>query len=77
MVSIAFVRNIISVIIMFAFTPWIRNMGIRDAYILISILALAILLLPVPLAFWGKKLRIKMAPRYRHFARSQIAHRQV
>jgi hypothetical protein len=77
MVAVVFLRNALSVVIMFSFTPWITNMGIRNAYILISVLAIVVLNVPILLLKWGKALRRKTAPRYRKFAQLQVSHRQV
>lgn len=69
LISFVFVRNALSVVIMFSFTPWITNMGVRNASILISLLVIVLLSFPLPLLIWDKNVRIKTVPRYKRYAR--------
>lgn len=73
--GIVFTRNAISVLVLFALTPWIDGMGLRSVYVIISVLCFLTLLLPVPLLLWGKKARIATAARYREMARRQPTRR--
>lgn len=71
MVGVVFVRNAISVIIMFSLNPWLQGMGTQNTFILLAVVALVILLIPVPLLFWGKKARASTREIYKHYAGRQ------
>jgi len=72
-----FTRNIFSVIILFALTPWINGMGVQNVHVLMAVLCFVISALPVPLLIWGKKARIATATRYRKMASQQPTHRDT
>ncbi|GKZ23295.1 hypothetical protein AbraIFM66951_011688 [Aspergillus brasiliensis] len=67
-VAVAFVRNAISIIIMFVFTPWIDGMGIKSTFILCGVLAFVSLNICIPMIMFGKKARIHTAERYKYYA---------
>ncbi|PSR76563.1 major facilitator superfamily domain-containing protein [Coniella lustricola] len=71
LVAVIFVRNGLSVVIMFALTPWIEGMGVQNAFILMAIIAFVILSIPLPLLKWGKQARIKSAATYAHYSMRQ------
>lgn len=75
LVGVVFTRNVFSVIVLFAITPWIEGMGVQNLHVLTACLALAIGLLPVPLLRWGKKARVATADRYRRMALRQPTQR--
>ncbi|KAI2708394.1 hypothetical protein CBS147332_6455 [Penicillium roqueforti] len=75
LVGVIFMRNIFSVVVLFALTPWVEGMGLRDLHILLAVIALVVLLIPVPLLVWGKKARIATAASYRKMAANQLSHR--
>ncbi|KAK8146169.1 hypothetical protein G3M48_003495 [Beauveria asiatica] len=75
LVGVVFTRNAMSVVVLFALTPWINAMGLRNLHIMISILCCLLLLMPVALLIWGKKARIATAARYRAMAHRQPTHR--
>ncbi|HQT70751.1 MAG TPA: hypothetical protein PLE48_10035 [Thiobacillus sp.] len=77
LVGVVFTRNAISVVVLFALTPWVSAMGLRDLHILIGVLSFVILLLPVALLIWGKKARIATARSYMEMARRQPTRRDV
>ncbi|ORY02841.1 major facilitator superfamily domain-containing protein [Clohesyomyces aquaticus] len=77
LVGVVFVRNVFSVIVLFALTPWINRMGVQNVHILTATIVLAVLLLPAPLLVWGKKIRIATAKRYRDMAMRQPTHRTL
>ncbi|CAG7939422.1 unnamed protein product [Penicillium nalgiovense] len=77
LIGVIFMRNIFSVIVLFALTPWVNGMGIRNLHILLAIIAFLTLLIPIPLLLWGKKARIATAPSYRKMAANQLSHRTV
>jgi hypothetical protein len=62
------VRNILSVVVLFALTPWISGMGVQNVFILTAVICFVILSIPVPLLIWRKKARIATAKRYRQMA---------
>ncbi|KID83526.1 Major facilitator superfamily transporter [Metarhizium guizhouense ARSEF 977] len=77
LVGVIFTRNAFSVVVLFALTPWISGMGLRNVHILVSMLCFAILLIPVILLIWGKKFRAASAKAYMSYARRQPTHRDV
>ncbi|KAJ5347546.1 uncharacterized protein N7506_000799 [Penicillium brevicompactum] len=77
LVGVIFMRNILSVIVLFVLTPWVNRMGMRDLHILVAVIAFIILLMPIPLLKWGKQARIATASRYRKMAANQLSHRTV
>jgi hypothetical protein len=77
MIGIVFVRNLFAVVILFALTPWTTKMGVQNVSIIMAAVCFAILLIPIPLLLWGKKMRIATANRYRRMAMRQPAHRTL
>jgi hypothetical protein len=77
MVGVVFVRNVLSVIVLFTLTPWITGMGIQNLHILIAVICFVSLLLPVPLLMWGKKARVATAGSYKKMALRQLSHRTI
>lgn len=67
----------LSVVVLFALTPWIKATGVQNVYIITAMVCFAVSLLPIPLLIWGKKARIATAKRYQLMARRQPAHRTV
>lgn len=77
MVVIVFCRNIISVIMLFIYTPWVSNLGLEHTFLIISILCLVTLLgIPIILLIYGKRLRISSVAKYRHFSGRQTVLRR-
>lgn len=69
MVAIVFCRNGISLIVLFIYTPWIEHLGIKNTYLLVAFLALAVLLAaPIIFLFLGKRIRQATASAFRHYA---------
>ncbi|KAL1981972.1 hypothetical protein VTN96DRAFT_1938 [Rasamsonia emersonii] len=64
LVSVAFVRNGLATVIVFALTPWIESVGLYNMFVSAACLATAILLLTVPMIVWGKRARCWTAGRY-------------
>lgn len=77
LVGVIFMRNIISLIVLFVLTPWVNGMGMQNLHILCAFVALAIYLIPAPLLIWGKKARFMTANSYRAMAEKQVTHRAV
>lgn len=64
-VAITFFRCAISIIGPFTITPWLDRVGVTNVFIMCGFINLFINSLGIPLAIWGKKARILLAPRYR------------
>ena len=77
MVGVVFIRNILSLIVLFVLTPWITGMGMQSLHILVAVLAFVIYMLPIPLLVWGKKARVATAARYKKMAATQVSHRAI
>lgn len=69
--GIVFVRNMISVPVLFGLAPWLSSMGLVDFHILLAALCFAFLLPPIPLLIWGKRIRGATASNYRDMASRQ------
>ncbi|OQE31732.1 hypothetical protein PENSTE_c001G03975 [Penicillium steckii] len=76
LVAVALMRNLLSVIIMFTFTPWITGLGIRDTFIMVAVLATVSLLIPIAFLIWGKQWRRSGADKYRKYALTQVVRRE-
>lgn len=60
-VSISFVRNIFSVILLFALEPWFEAEGLRKSFITMGVMCFVIQLLFIPMIMFGKKARVRTA----------------
>ncbi|KAK5046105.1 hypothetical protein LTR84_008562 [Exophiala bonariae] len=67
-VSISFVRNIFSVILLFALEPWFAAEGLRNSFITMGVLCFVIQLLFIPMIIFGKRARVITADRYNRMA---------
>ncbi|OJI99560.1 hypothetical protein ASPVEDRAFT_50977 [Aspergillus versicolor CBS 583.65] len=77
LVGVILVRNGISVLIMFVFTPWVNNLGIQNTFICIALISLIMTLLPIILLVMGKAARARTAADYRKFAVRQAVYRTL
>ncbi|KAJ5678735.1 hypothetical protein N7462_006979 [Penicillium macrosclerotiorum] len=77
LVGVIFMRNIVSVIVLFVLTPWVNGMGMQNLHILCAVIAFVLYLIPVPLLVWGKKARVATAASYKKMAANQIGRRTV
>ncbi|KAM3469231.1 hypothetical protein MY5147_007194 [Beauveria neobassiana] len=75
LVGVTLIRNLLTVGILFALTPWLDGMGIRDTHILISVLTVLILVGPLGLIIWGRRARISTATSYKRMAMRQPTRR--
>jgi hypothetical protein len=76
MVAIVFCRNIISVAMLFIYTPWIEHMGIQNTFLVVAVICLIVCVAcPVVLLLFGKRLRIATAKKYRDLSGRQVRHR--
>lgn len=67
LVAVVFVRNAVSVLIMYVLTPWLDALGVRNLFICVAFLALLISLAPVPFLIWGKRARVASASQYTRY----------
>ncbi|KAL4965432.1 MFS general substrate transporter [Aspergillus stella-maris] len=77
LVGVAFVRNGLSTIFVFAVTPWIEASGLRDMFIAVACISTGTLLILIPMIMYGKKMRVWTAKRYREMARLQPGARKI
>ncbi|TQV91519.1 Major facilitator superfamily transporter [Cordyceps javanica] len=75
LVGVTLIRNLLTVGILFALTPWLDGMGVQDTHILIAVLTVIILVGPLGLILWGKKARVRTAASYRRMAIRQPTRR--
>ncbi|KKY19529.1 putative synaptic vesicle transporter svop [Phaeomoniella chlamydospora] len=75
LVSVTFTRNLISMIFVFAATPWIASVGMQNVYITIGVLLTAVLLGNFVFIIWGKQFRVMTREKYRAWARRQFGGR--
>ncbi|GME65696.1 MFS transporter [Neofusicoccum parvum] len=69
LVGVAFVRNGLATVMVFALTPWVEGLGLQGLFLSVGCLALAINLTTIPIIIWGKTLRQATANRYHLLAR--------
>ncbi|PKX89624.1 putative MFS transporter [Aspergillus novofumigatus IBT 16806] len=67
-VSVAFLRNAISIGIPFAISPWLERSGAQDMFIACGFTSLAVTMTIIPMVLYGKKMRMVTAGRYRVMA---------
>ncbi|KAJ5121912.1 hypothetical protein N7448_003045 [Penicillium atrosanguineum] len=77
LVGVIFMRNVISLVVLFVLTPWVNGMGMQNLHILCAVVAFAVYMIPVPLLIWGKKARINTAAAYKKMAVTQVSHRTI
>ncbi|KAJ6170300.1 hypothetical protein N7485_007646 [Penicillium canescens] len=71
LVGVTLTRNTFSTAFIFALTPWVAKVGLKNAFITILVVAIAILMSFVVFLRYGKALRSLAASRYLHFAARQ------
>ncbi|KAJ5231775.1 uncharacterized protein N7469_006363 [Penicillium citrinum] len=77
LVGVIFMRNIISVIVLFVLTPWADGMGLQNLHVICAVVAFLVYLIPVPLLIWGKQARLRTSPSYKRLAATHVSHRIV
>ncbi|KAH8878810.1 MFS general substrate transporter [Thozetella sp. PMI_491] len=71
-VGVIFVRNVISVIILFSLTPWINAIGLQDMFISFTFITLFFLVgFPVLLLTYGKRFRYASIPLFEEYSAQQ------
>ncbi|KIW45113.1 uncharacterized protein PV06_03527 [Exophiala oligosperma] len=63
-VGVTFVRNAISIAMPFTVSPWLKNMGMANMFIVVGCLCFGIGMAYVPLLIYGKRIRTALGPRY-------------
>ena len=64
-------------ILVFALTPWVSAMGIKNVIIMITVIGTAVLSFVVVFITWGKQFRVWTTKRYRYYAERQFEARRV
>lgn len=77
LVGVTFTRNALATIFVFALTPWINGVGMKNVFITIGVIGIAVLSFAFVFIAKGKQFRIWTAPRYRYFAERQFDARKV
>ncbi|KAI1611906.1 synaptic vesicle transporter [Exophiala viscosa] len=75
MVALTVTRNIVATIFVFAISPWIDGIGVQNVFIMCGVLMTVIVGSVFIFIFFGKRLRVKAARKYRYFAERQYATR--
>ncbi|KAL4987420.1 major facilitator superfamily domain-containing protein [Aspergillus falconensis] len=68
MIALTFIRNVISTMFVFALQPWVDRVGLNWFYVTFGLITMLVMMGNLVFICFGKKLRIKMAGRYRRFA---------
>lgn len=68
LVGVVFVRNALAAVLWLCVMPWMDGSGIRSVFIVAAAMSMVILLIPVPLLYWGRSGRIATADKYRHYS---------
>lgn len=61
LIIITVVRNGIATATTFAINPWLNGLGLQNMFISVGCISLGILLLTIPMVFWGRKARYHTA----------------
>ena len=77
LIGVAFVRNALGTILVFAVPPWVNNMGVYSMFVLLGCLGLVVSSTYIPMLIWGKKWRIRCAKRYEYYALRQFGIRSI
>ncbi|PYH42370.1 MFS general substrate transporter [Aspergillus saccharolyticus JOP 1030-1] len=77
LVGVAFVRNGLSTVFVFALTPWIEATGLVNMFIAVACIATGTLLSLIPMIMYGKRMRVWTATRYRAMAQLQPGARRI
>ncbi|KAL4777261.1 major facilitator superfamily domain-containing protein [Aspergillus nidulans var. acristatus] len=77
LVGVAFVRNGLATVFVFALTPWIEASGLINMFIAVACIATAMTLTMVPMIVFGKRLRVWTEVRYRRMAALQPGGRRL
>ncbi|OJJ94770.1 hypothetical protein ASPACDRAFT_1883858 [Aspergillus aculeatus ATCC 16872] len=75
LVGVTLTRNTFSTVFIFALSPWVAKVGLKDTFVTILVLAVAILLAFVVFLRYGKALRGFSASRYLYYAARQYKER--
>ncbi|PYI23950.1 MFS general substrate transporter [Aspergillus japonicus CBS 114.51] len=75
LVGVTLTRNTFSTVFIFALSPWVARVGLKDTFVTILVLAVAILLAFVVFLRYGKSLRGFSASRYLYYAARQYKER--
>jgi hypothetical protein len=72
-VGVIFVRNVLSVAILFSMTPWIEAMGLQYMIVLLALITLTINMgFPILLLMFGKRARQSTITVFGSFARQEV-----
>ncbi|KAF4539041.1 MFS transporter [Lasiodiplodia theobromae] len=69
LVGVTFMRNALATIIVFALTPWIEAIGLRNMFLNVGCLSFGICLTTIPMMVYGKKMRSLTKEKYFRMAR--------
>jgi hypothetical protein len=72
LIGVAFVRNIMATILVFAIGPWFDGMGVYNAFVLLGCISVLFSLLAIPMYAWGKKARTFRKTKYGYYAEKQF-----
>ena len=71
MVALTVTRNVVATAFVFAIDPWIAGIGMKNVFVMLTVLNIVILGSVFIFIFFGKKLRTKTADKYRYYAQLQ------
>ncbi|KAL4899581.1 hypothetical protein BDW74DRAFT_188977 [Aspergillus multicolor] len=77
LVGVAFVRNGLATVFVFALTPWIEASGLINMFIAVACIATAMTLTIIPMILYGKSMRVWTAERYGRMAMLQPGARRI
>ena len=72
--GVVFLRNAISVGVPFGINPWMDRDGLTNMFIICGIISLVVSLSYIPLVYYGKRIRVKLAPWYYSLYMDQKCH---
>lgn len=77
LVGVAFVRNVLAMILVFVIQPWFDGMGVYNAFVMLGCFAVGFSLLGIPMRLFGKRARVACQDRYRKYAGKQFVVRAL
>lgn len=72
LVGIILTRNLLAVGVSAGVIPWIDSMGILNTFVVTAATAALVLMIPMPLMYWGRRARRATAARYERYSLGAI-----
>jgi hypothetical protein len=71
LVGVCFIRNAFSAIVAMTLTQWIAGVGLKNMFVMCTVIAFVLAALTIPMMIWGKKMRIWTSKRLEKMTEKQ------